>query len=115
MRSSGGAIKWADVGALKAELEAQVGCWLMWCFVGLVACRLCVWSRLASLLPLAQVAALLGPKTEADMVKPDKKKKPAKAAAAPAGLLWATQGVASGQHSGSPVGRHVLVPRRPAA
>lgn len=24
MRGSGGAIKWADVGALKAELEAQV-------------------------------------------------------------------------------------------
>ena len=32
-----------------------------------------------------QVAALLGPKTEADLVKPDKKKKPAKPAAAPAG------------------------------
>ncbi|PRW56443.1 glutamine--tRNA ligase [Chlorella sorokiniana] len=50
MRGSGGAIKWADVGALKAELEAQV-------------------------------AALLGPKTEADLVKPEKKKKPVKAAA----------------------------------
>lgn len=46
-------------------------------------------------MPLAQVAALLGPKTEADMAKPDKKKKakpaaengaaPAAAKAKPAG------------------------------
>ncbi|KAL4447374.1 hypothetical protein ABPG77_007407 [Micractinium sp. CCAP 211/92] len=56
MRAGGGLIKWADVNALKAELEAQV-------------------------------AALLGPKTEADMAKPDKKKKAKPAAengAAPA-------------------------------
>ena len=32
MRGSGGAIKWADVGALKAELEAQVGSVGLMCF-----------------------------------------------------------------------------------
>jgi glutaminyl-tRNA synthetase len=42
-----------------------------------------------------QVEALLGPKTEADLVKPDKKKKAAKPAAAPAAAMdAATNGTA---------------------
>lgn len=46
-------VKWADVPAVKAEVDRQV-------------------------------EALLGPKTEADLVRPDKKKKPAKEKKAPA-------------------------------
>lgn len=44
--------------------------------------------------PLAQVEALLGPKTEADLVKPDKKKKPA---AAPKVGGWVREGEREGQ------------------